>query len=192
MGAVGITLLSLAILIVGFLAGWLVAGMATTFSNLSLLALPMTVIGFLIGWLAEWMIDNQCRRLREMASAAAAAGPGVGGELGRLSDTIQNMLTDYQGRDAGLQAAWVQQEGRYEELRSSFEYYAATHPDDLTVIRGIGPAYQWKLRDAGYGTYARLAEADADDLRAALGIKSWQRTDPQSWIDQARQLIDHS
>jgi len=62
-----VTLLSLAILVVGFTIGWLVGGVGTGLSGIAFLALPVLVIGFLIGWLVEWIIDNQYRRMRELA-----------------------------------------------------------------------------------------------------------------------------
>ena len=37
-------------------------------------------------------------------------------------------------------------------------------PDDLTVIKGIGPAVQNKLRALGITTFAELAKADPDAL----------------------------
>ena len=37
-------------------------------------------------------------------------------------------------------------------------------PDDLTVIKGIGPAVQDKLRSLGIVTFKDLATADPDDL----------------------------
>ena len=83
----------------------------------------------------------------------------------------------------------INRDRAFEQLRERFDQYAAMHPDDLTVIKGIGRIYQWKLRDAGYSTYGQLADADADELCQLLDVKSWQNTDPQSWIDQTKMLI---
>ena len=71
-------------------------------------------------------------------------------------------------------------------LQNEFDAYQRTHPDDLTVIKGIGPVYQWKLRDAGFNTYKQLAGADPDQLRRMLDVKNWQRVNVEAWIAQAR------
>jgi predicted flap endonuclease-1-like 5' DNA nuclease len=195
MSIVLVTLLSLAILVVGFLVGWLVGGIGTTLSSIAFLALPVLVIGFLIGWLVEWIIDNQYRRMRELGQAGPVAVPMAvpsapsGSEITELAQTLKDVLSEREDEVNALRAGLEAQEVKYDQLRDEFDHYAATHPDDLTVIKGVGRIYQWKLRDAGYSTYAQLAEADADRLRGMLEIRSWQRTDPQSWIDQAKNLL---
>jgi predicted flap endonuclease-1-like 5' DNA nuclease len=61
----------------------------------------------------------------------------------------------------------------------------ADAPDPLEVIEGIGPIYADRLRQAGIRTFAALAEAAVDDLRAITGSTRW---DPAEWIAQARKL----
>lgn len=56
--------------------------------------------------------------------------------------------------------------------------------DDLTRIKGIGPAYAQRLAAAGIATFTHLAEADPDALRAALD----SRADVEDWIAQAKEL----
>jgi len=193
-----VTLLSLAILVVGFLVGWLVGGIGTTLSSVAFLALPVLVIGFLIGWLVEWIIDNQYRRLRELGQASgpvavpvpvAGASAAPPADISELTQMLRGVLSEREVEMGGLRENLEEQAQKYDQLRARFEQYAATHPDDLTVVKGIGRIYQWKLRDAGYSTYGQLAEADADEIRQILDVKSWQKTDPQSWIEQAKTLI---
>ncbi len=71
-------------------------------------------------------------------------------------------------------------------LSDEFESYQQTHPDDLTLIKGIGAVYQRKLRDIGFNSFDQLAQADPERLRRMLGIKNWQRTNIESWLEQAR------
>jgi hypothetical protein len=193
-----VTLLSLAILVVGFLVGWLVGGIGTTLSSVALLALPVLAIGFLIGWLVEWIIDNQYRRLRELGQASgpvavpvpvATSSAAPPPDISELTQMLRGVLSEREVEVGGLRESLEKQGLKYDQLRARFEQYAATHPDDLTVVKGIGRIYQWKLRDAGYSTYGQLAEADDDEIRRVLDIKSWQKTDPQSWIEQAKALI---
>ena len=193
MSVVIVTLLSLAILVVGFLVGWLVGGLATGLSAIAFMALPVLVIGFLIGWLVEWIIDNQYRRMRELGQMAPAQtvplSASAGSEVTELIDTIKKVLGEREKEVNDLRTDLEEQEAAVERLKNEFEVYAATHPDDLTVIKGIGRIYQWKLRDAGINTYKTLAASNPDRLREILQVKIWQKVDLASWIDQARTLI---
>lgn len=189
-----VTILSLAILLVGFLAGWLVSGLGTNLTMVALLALPVLAIGFLIGWLVEWVIDNQHRGLRQVARAtpgapeSAAGQEPAQGEVAELARTVRDVLGEREDRIEQLQVELEQRTERLDELKDEFNEYVYAHPDDLTVIKGIGPVYQWRLYDAGIRTYAQLASSTPDQLQAAMQLKTWQRADPQSWIDQARVL----
>jgi predicted flap endonuclease-1-like 5' DNA nuclease len=61
-------------------------------------------------------------------------------------------------------------------------------PDDLTVIKGIGPAVQNKLRALGITTFADLAAADPDQLMARLkGSQPLSRGRVRHWTEAARQ-----
>ncbi len=188
-----VTLLSLAILIIGFLVGWLVGGLVSGFSGMAFMALPVLVIGFLIGWLVEWIIDNQYRRMRELSQEAASeaqaqAADESGSEVAELAHVIKEVLAEREEEVSRLQRELERQEARYAALEERFDRYVATHPDDLTAIKGIGRIYQWKLRDAGISTYAQLAATTPEYIREVLQVKPWQRVDPESWIEQARVL----
>ena len=216
MSAVVVVLLSLAILVVGFLIGWLVGGVAAGLSAVALLALPILVIGFLIGWLVEWHYDNQYRRMRELgqkttaaAQAAPEVSPALNQEIVALSSTLKQVVAEREEevdelrtelhdalqqvarereREDELRVALEQNEASVEQLRQEFAEYAAQHPDDLTVIKGIGRIYQWKLRDAGINTYKELAFSKPERIREVLQVKKWQKVDPESWIEQAQAL----
>ncbi len=60
------------------------------------------------------------------------------------------------------------------------------YPDPLSQIRGIGVVYEKRLYNAGIFTWHQLANTDPHILRVTTRAQS--NTDPQSWIDQARQL----
>ena len=63
---------------------------------------------------------------------------------------------------------------------------AEPEQDDLTLIRGIGPAFQKRLNDVGIMTFKQLANADPQSLEAG-GIEG-VGVDLPSWIEQARTL----
>ncbi|MGI9667785.1 MAG: helix-hairpin-helix domain-containing protein [Acidimicrobiia bacterium] len=57
-------------------------------------------------------------------------------------------------------------------------------PEDITDVKGIGPATAAKLADAGIDTISELAEADADALAASIGNSA---STTAKWIDAAAQ-----
>jgi len=64
------------------------------------------------------------------------------------------------------------------------EPVAASTPDDLTAIKGIGPVYAASLVELGITTFAALSTADPEQLAADLATTV---TRVSGWIDQARQ-----
>jgi predicted flap endonuclease-1-like 5' DNA nuclease len=60
--------------------------------------------------------------------------------------------------------------------------------DDLTVIKGIGPAIQEKLRALGIATFSDLARADPKPLTERLkGAQPISEARVRGWIEAARQ-----
>ena len=76
--------------------------------------------------------------------------------------------------DAASQAVWVAPEGG----------------DDLTLIRGIGPAFASQLADAGLVSFADLATSSPEALQAIIAAPDWRHPDYQDWIEQAQRLAD--
>ena len=65
---------------------------------------------------------------------------------------------------------------------------AAPVPDDLTEIKGIGPAMQNRLRALGITTFADLAAADPNQLMAQLkGAQPLSLGRVRQWTEAARQ-----
>ena len=60
--------------------------------------------------------------------------------------------------------------------------------DDLTVIRGIGPARQERLYAAGIRSYSQLAAVAPEDVRSALSSEN-QQVKVEEWIRQAGELV---
>ncbi|GAA2240385.1 hypothetical protein GCM10010413_47880 [Promicromonospora sukumoe] len=64
-------------------------------------------------------------------------------------------------------------------------------PQDLQRIEGIGPKIEAALQAAGYTTYAKVAAASEDDLRAALTASGITFAPAATtWADQAQYLVD--
>jgi predicted flap endonuclease-1-like 5' DNA nuclease len=64
-------------------------------------------------------------------------------------------------------------------------------PDDLTLIKGIGPGRNKALNDAGIRTFARLAASNPEELRQILGEPARMPDAALAkWIKQAQKLIN--
>ena len=62
-------------------------------------------------------------------------------------------------------------------------------PDDLTVITGIGLTRKGQLNEAGYYTFAQLAQSTPQKLREILG-ESARSANLENWIEQAKDLAE--
>ncbi|WP_437397361.1 30S ribosomal protein S2 [Flagellimonas lutimaris] len=69
---------------------------------------------------------------------------------------------------------------------------AEAKPDDLTKIEGIGPKAAEALAANGVGTYAELADADAEKVKEILteASSTLAHLDPTSWPKQAKMAAD--
>jgi predicted flap endonuclease-1-like 5' DNA nuclease len=199
-------IIGLALVVLGLAVGFVVAwalGVSSAPAAL-VVGVLLLIAGVVIGFISEWLIDEAYRKNRELrrqlgersvsmaapvlASAPVAAeGVAVGGQGGDgASETLADFLRqrDVELRDIRERVAGA--DAQMDAMRAEFEAYQRTHPDDLTVIKGIGPVYQWKLRDAGCNSFKQLAAADPDQLRRMLDIKNWQRVNIEAWVSQAR------
>ena len=129
---------------------------------------------------------------------------GLKDYVSRLKDTVAGVMQDSAADIAGAHEAWhgrlpaeaaraereqVEREEAETEPQFSQETPEEGIPDDLTAIRGIGSALQSRLNDAGFHTYAQLAESTPDDLRRALALGNGPaRANVEDWISQAWDL----
>jgi large subunit ribosomal protein L21 len=60
--------------------------------------------------------------------------------------------------------------------------------DDLKVIKGIGPAIERKLNNAGIHTFAALSQLSAADLENILGNQVKRLQDENDLLKQAKRL----
>ena len=195
---IGLALVALG-LAVGFVVAWAL-GVSSAPAAL-VVGVLLLIAGAVIGFISEWLIDEAYRKNRELrqqlgerfvpatatapapapAVEAAVGGPGGDGASETLADFLRQRDKELQDIRERLTGADTQMD----TMRTEFETYQRAHPDDLTVIKGIGPVYQWKLRDAGCNSFKQLAAADPDQLRRMLDIKNWQRVNIESWVSQA-------
>jgi predicted flap endonuclease-1-like 5' DNA nuclease len=200
MGIIMSTKLAGALLIVlgaaiGFFLVWIFRVGSSLHLTISLLLL---ISGATIGFIIEWFIDENLYRER-MPISPSGEPPEVPVvrqpaetqlQPGDQRQEFEALMEKVRGHEVELQSLIQQvstKEAQFEGLRSQFDRYRKSHPDSLVRIKGIGPVYQRKLREAGIDTFAELATADPSQLRQALGIKPWQRVDIESWVRQARE-----
>ena len=60
-------------------------------------------------------------------------------------------------------------------------------PDDLVVLRGVGPAFAQRLQRAGIRTYADLARLTPEEVAERCQLPVW-RIRRDDWIGQAAAL----
>jgi predicted flap endonuclease-1-like 5' DNA nuclease len=186
--------IALIVFIVGLILGAFVvpfSGADNTVANL-FIGVLLVVAGAIVGFIVEWIIDLAYRRNRELqqqlSSGQRVAAQGILpiDEDGNTSEALADFLRQRDQELQELRDKLADHDSQMDVLQSEFDAYQRTHPDDLTVIKGIGPVYQWKLRDAGFNTYKQLASADPDQMRRMLDVKNWQRVNVEAWIAQAR------
>jgi predicted flap endonuclease-1-like 5' DNA nuclease len=66
---------------------------------------------------------------------------------------------------------------------------AKPQADDLTVIRGFGPAIARKLDALGIRSFSDLAEADPEDLAAKLASRPVTVSRVQEWVTEAKKRV---
>ena len=64
------------------------------------------------------------------------------------------------------------------------------NPDDLIIIKGIGPVISKRLNQSGIYTYEQLADLTLDEFEEALGDLLQRFINERSILRQARELAD--
>jgi len=119
------------------------------------------VLGLLVGWLIEWVIDwFYWRRPKPEPTpdTSTASTP--------TPDSVAITATPKEERSMLPPAT----------------------PDDLTVIKGIGPVIARRLNQAGIYTYEELAGLTQDEFEEALGNLLERFINEKSILRQAREL----
>lgn len=147
------------------------------------------ILGLLIGWLVEWIIDWVYWRRRWQG-----AGDRCREEKAALQAEIDSLKQQLAGRsgpavEAMPAAEPVVSDVRAVELPLAAEP-AALQPDDLIIIKGIGPVINRLLNQNGIYTFEQLAAENPEHLRAMLGDAINRLADEASIIEQARQFAE--
>jgi large subunit ribosomal protein L21 len=116
------------------------------------------ILGLLVGWLIEWVIDYFYWRRRYSER-----------------EVVYASQTTSESRVAPVSAV---------ESRPAVK----AAPDDLKIVKGIGPVIERKLNDAGIHTFEQLGSLTVADLRRILGNAIERLSDEEALLQQARDL----
>jgi predicted flap endonuclease-1-like 5' DNA nuclease len=139
-------------------------------------AFKVFVFGLLYGWFFKIAFDRIYREneLEDLRNENAS--------LREYIRTLEDRLTPMALENQSIPRAG----------RPIIETPTATPPtsqkDDLKKIKGIGPAIERKLNNAGIHTYAALAALSREDLEKILGNQIKRLKDENELIAQAKKL----
>jgi predicted flap endonuclease-1-like 5' DNA nuclease len=118
--------------------------------------------GLLTFLIMEYLIQDQERKLKQRVRPVASPDDELQQAVGIGTSTRGR----WQGTDAGLSAK-----------------------DDLTLINGIGPAFERALNAVGIRSFAQLAQQTPEELAIQLATRvTAERIRRDRWIEQAREL----
>ncbi len=125
------------------------------------------ILGGLLAFLIlEYIAQDQERRLKRRVRQVSSRGDVLQQEVAAASSSRRQ----WQGTDDVLSAK-----------------------DDLTLINGIGPAFEKALNTVGIHTFAQLAEQTPENLAARMATRiTAERIRRDRWIEQARDLARSS
>jgi predicted flap endonuclease-1-like 5' DNA nuclease len=151
------------------------------------------VVGFLFGWisstLVEWVWFRGRRRRMEMASVPSGmrASQLMAGGSSAETEGDQELPPE---REAPPPVAKGERRQTEKPARGRTKRAAkqalANRPDNLTAVHGIGDLYERRLYQVGIFTWHQLSRMDAETLQQIT--KALPSSNPQGWIDQAREL----
>ncbi len=170
--------------------------------------IPALVLGLLIGWLVEWLIDWTYWRRRytrlerswkQSAHRSQAQEDELLAQTRRAAEAVEK-ATRLDVELVALRAELDHCRSQMHELEKLARRLtpaeidaggaapAPPPPDDLKVIKGIGPVISKMLNDAGITTFEQLGVLDVSQLRAILGEMIERLSDEESLLEQARRL----
>lgn len=138
--------------------------------------LAAIVLGILIGWLIEWVIDWLYWRKKRVVVQTTERNV----EVSLQEKTTAILLQDKTAENETLHQEIASLKARLEQLTNL--------PDDLKVIKGIGPEIERRLHAAGVTSFAQLAGLAPADLEKILGSLIKRLVNEGDILAQARTL----
>lgn len=139
--------------------------------------------GFLLGWVISTLTEWLWFRGRHAGAKSSIQPRSESAQSNRQPAAYPAPEYQPYGAAAGASGAGTDQPSAASGPPSAA---SGNRPDPLSDIRGIGDAYEQRLYEAGIFTWHELGQVDVDTLRAVT--KALPNSQPESWIEQARQL----
>src|SRR5829696_4573755 len=142
-------------------------------------AMKVFFLGLVIGWVVKWMIDEIFNEdhLRIITNENAL-----------LQERIRTLE-----EPKSLEAKSVQRTASGPAVVERPQPSVQTKPaqrssrkDDLKLIKGVGPAMEKKLNDAGVKTFEEMSRLTTVDLQNILGISKRVTQSADNLLTQAR------
>ena len=145
-------------------------------------AFKVFIFGLLYGWFFKVAFDRIYRE-NEIED--------IRNENGSLREYIQRLEAQLQARS--MESRSMQREpaaapSQPEPAAAPARASAPSEKDDLKVIKGVGPAIERKLNNAGIQTFAALSRLSAGELENILGSQVKRLQDENDLIAQAKRL----
>lgn len=142
-------------------------------------AFKVFIFGLLYGWFFKIAFDRIYREneIEDLRSENAS-----------LREYIQTLESQLQARPVAPKSLRTSMASSPSTAETPAPERSASQKDDLKVIKGIGPAIEKKLNNAGIHTYAALAALSQQQLEAILGSQLKRLQDEKDLIAQAKKL----
>ena len=139
-------------------------------------AIGAFLLGLITGWLAKTMVADADLRQRIQAFAS---------ENAFLKDRIRSL--EVQTKPKSLETKSLTKPA-IQTANQSRPIATDTRKDDLKLIKGIGPAIEKKLNNAGIHTFDALARLTVAELENILGNTKRLVQNEADLIEQAKDL----
>ena len=140
-------------------------------------AFKVFMFGLLYGWFIKIAFDRIYRE-NEMQD--------ILNENRSLREYIHSLERQLESRS--VQQIDLQAEPKAAAAASPATAASTSEKDNLKIIKGIGPAIERKLNNAGVYTFAALAELTREELENILGSQVKRLQDENNLIKQAQRL----
>lgn len=151
-------------------------------------AVKVFFLGLVIGWLFKWIIDeifdeDHLRRVTDQNVLPK--------ETMRMLEEPRSLETkSVQRTPNGPVAERVPPSVQpvFASAPATEVVQSPSHRDDLKLIKGVGPAIEKKLNDAGITTFEQLSRLTSTDLGNILGLSKRITQNADNLLTQARKF----